>query len=311
MFSGGLLLLILLRLDFRQLWIALSQARGGWILVGAAAFGCSVLIGGIRWRIALIASEVVMPSTILFRAVLTGHFFNMILFGPAGGDVAKSTLYSRWYAYPMYRLLAASVVDRTFSVGGSVLFGLLTLGLILASPLLQEVPLTVNHSGFMTIFFLFLLVIIAVAAGKSRFWDFPFFVRFAVSLKETVKRISSQPWKVLSGCLLGLSGQILLSSLLAFCLFSVSETRLPWMDILWVFPLVSTLAALPFTVGGSGVRESVALLLLSRFDIPAVDVVAAGLLTLLLYLFWATIGASVVVWEERHYSIRSGLLPEC
>jgi len=48
------------------------------------------------------------------RAFFRGHFFFVVLFGAAAGDVAKSAVYARWYQFRMAEVLAAAPLDRFF-----------------------------------------------------------------------------------------------------------------------------------------------------------------------------------------------------
>jgi uncharacterized membrane protein YbhN (UPF0104 family) len=62
--------------------------------------------------------------------------------------------------------------------------------------------------------------------------------------------------------------------------------------------VISVVSALPISVGGLGVRDSAAFVLLGLCGIPGADALAAALLTAAVSLLWAFIGG-IVLWRER------------
>jgi hypothetical protein len=78
-----------------------------------------------RWHLALRLSEGAVNFAASLRLSLIGHFFYTILFGAAGGDTAKSLLYSRRYERPLPQILAASSLDRLLGLGGLISFAAL------------------------------------------------------------------------------------------------------------------------------------------------------------------------------------------
>jgi hypothetical protein len=56
---------------------------------------------------------------------------------------------------------------------------------------------------------------------------------------------------------------------------------------------------MPLTVGGAGLREGLGLVILGHFGVSAPEVVAAGLITLAVYLGWAACGGLIVLFESR------------
>ena len=54
-----------------------------------------------------------------------GHFFYVVLLGAAGGDLAKSAVYARYYRFGLPEVIAAAPLDRVFGLGGNVLLAVL------------------------------------------------------------------------------------------------------------------------------------------------------------------------------------------
>ncbi len=300
--SGGLLAIILSRLDLGSLAHSLAAVDGRAFMLTVTMFGCAIVATGLRWRIGLRLADVPLSLPVVARAMFGGHCFNMILLGPAGGDVAKSAAYSRWYDQPLHQLLASSIMDRSMAALASVLFIALTVALVLVS----DTPISpgalmpdLSLGGWS----LLALALALVSVGVTyRLRHLPFMQNMARSLRSTFRGAVRRPGSVIAGSLLGLGSQLLMSLAMAVALWSITAADVPWRDLLWTFPLITAVAALPTSFGGAGVREGVSILLLARYGIPAEDLVAAGFVYLAVQLVWAMLGAAFLAWEERRFT---------
>ena len=120
---------VLLSVIFRQIPLStlgqtLSHLRPGWALAAVAAYGISLLLGGLRSHIAYRLADRAVHITASCRAFLAGHFLFVILLGAAAGDVAKSAVYARWYQFRMAEVLAAAPLDRVLAFSGTTLLAL-------------------------------------------------------------------------------------------------------------------------------------------------------------------------------------------
>ena len=301
--SAGLLAVLITRLEPGELAAALGRLGVGEAALLFALFGLAIACTGWRWRIGLHLARVPLDGLPLARAVLGGHLLNMLLFGPVGGDLAKSAGWSRWYGIPVTDLLAACILDRTLAAWAAVAFGILTVLLVW----LGGIPVQANYGGSPDLGAWLLggaLLLLAVGGLLFRFRRLAFFRRLARSLRSTVQAARAKPWALVRGALLGLLAQVLMSLTMGLALWSVTGSSVDWLAVAWTFPVITAVAALPTSFGGAGVREAVAVVLLSRYGIPAADLVAAGLVYLLVQLAWALFGALVLAWEERRYLAR-------
>jgi uncharacterized membrane protein YbhN (UPF0104 family) len=88
--------------------------------------------------------------------------------------------------------------------------------------------------------------------------------------------------------------------------------------MLWTFPFIIAISALPISVGGLGTREGAAILLWSAYGVPKPDSIAASLLTLAVALSWAVAGGLLFVrsknkrraGDRRAVSKRDGGFPQ-
>lgn len=299
--SGGLLTILLTRLDLDAIRQSFADIHVSVMCLGLIMFGLFLLLGSLRWRIALRASSLDVPFSVLLRASVVGHVFNMVFFGPVGGDLAKSTAYARWHDYELPDVLATAVVDRSFSAIGALTLAALTLVAFFASPGSPSLALDSTGNEQPWLLPTGLLVALVLTLVGIRLRRRPFLSRLFGAFAEIARQLHRAPIKVVAGCLLGLGGQILVSYILLVCLLAITYPQTACAELVWAYPLIAAIAGLPFSIAGAGLREGVALVLLGGCGVAPEQVVAAGILVLAIYGLWAIVGTVVFTWEEyRH-----------
>jgi glycosyltransferase 2 family protein len=294
--SGGGLVFIIQRIQTKALAAKFSDVNWLWLSLAVLAFGLVFFPAASRWRLALQASG----SNVTFGGAscisLIGHFFYTILFGAAGGDTAKSLLYSRWHQVPVTTTLAASSLDRLLGFCGLIIFVVVACALAAFS------------GGFSNLGAISLrwplgwLAIALTLVSAGVFWlkrssnDSPQ-RHFLNVLKASSQRLLNSRARLLSGIVYGIAVQALLSSVLAFCLAAVAPEPIPWSKLAWTFPLISVVSALPVTFAGLGLRDGAAVMLFSLYGVSPTSAVAASLLAAAVNLIWAVIGATLL-WRQ-------------
>ena len=84
------LYLVLRGLDFRALLETLRTVRLGWMAVGAAAIALSLVVRAFRWHVVLHGVGSSIPFGRLVELYLIGSFFNAFLPSGLGGDVVRA-----------------------------------------------------------------------------------------------------------------------------------------------------------------------------------------------------------------------------
>jgi rSAM/selenodomain-associated transferase 2 len=297
--SAIALAIVFRKLNLSDLWEVLGNVHFGWLAVAVAVFAGSFVLAGTRWHLMLRLKACAVHFGVTLRLEFIGHFFNSVLFGPSGGDIAKSGLYCRWYGHPMPEVLAACALDRLLGFGGSVLFGIFGLAAALladALPDLTGVGITVR-SKWIWLGFGMVLFTVGGIALRRRIAGESFVTRTLDSMLAGLRALVSKPWLGAQGLLLGLAVQVGMAMVMALCLRAVSHQPLPWAKLAWTFPMISLVSAMPLTVSGSGFREGASLALLGLYGVPAADAVAAALLTFAMYTVWAGLWA-LLWWRE-------------
>ena len=291
------------RVDPGALAAAFRNLHRGWFLSSVALYGLIFLPGAWRWHLMLRLTGGAVHPAATARVALIGHFFYTILFGAAGGDVAKSVLYARWYGFALPRIVAAAPLDRLLGFCGLILFACAAFGLgALNGAFTSSETFVLAWPVGWTVAFLALTAFVFVALLRQRsdsIWQ-----RWFGAFTDGGRRLISSPRVAAQGLLCGCLVQVMMSGVLALNLQAVAGSPLPWGRLLWTLPVISAMSALPITVAGLGFREGAALALLGLYGVAAADAVTASLLTLLASLFWAGTGGILYWREDRLQSVR-------
>ena len=301
--------LVFRRMDRRALELALLQMRPAWFILSVGLCGAAFLLAAMRWHLALGLTRCAVHLGASVRLTLIGHYLVLVLFGGFPGDVAKSSLYARWYRLGFPEVFAASPLDRLLGLGGLVLFGACAFGFAAGSGGWADLPgLAWRWPPPWT-----WVVLAASALGmalllrwKPRGNSAP--LRLLGSIQAGASQLLRQPRLAGSGLAYGVVVQFFLSGVLAANVLAITGPDLPWAKMLWTFPVISLLGGLPVTVAGLGVREGSALLLLGLYNVSPADAVAASLLSLVANLFWGGVGGALF-WQEDRRQQRAAAKP--
>jgi len=298
--AAGALAYVFSKINLHELAQTLRSARASWLAASIAVYGLVLLPSSWRWHLALQSTRCAVHGWATLRMTLIGHLFYTLFFGVAGGDAAKSVMYSRWYHKSMPEVLAAAPLDRLLGLGGLILFMAASFGLAAANgafasfgPASLRTPM-----GWIA---LALILMAACWFALKRLNKESAAGRALRAFADGAGRLMKS-WRILTeGILCGVLVQAALALSLAFGLQAVSHGPVPWGRLAWTFPVISVASALPINIAGMGLREDAVLALLGLYGISAPDAVAASLLTFLARLFWAAVGAAALVHRQRHH----------
>ena len=287
------------KLHLPELAAVFRRMEIGWFLAAEIAFGFMLLAGAWRWHLVLRLTRVAVHPGATTRLYAIGHAISFFLLTPAVGDLAKCGIYSRWFRQPLPDVIAAAPLARFLGLAGMLLFIALAFALAATQGALSQIqafalPIPRRY-----------LVALPIAAGAGLWlvfrWRSPsnsIIARTYNSFASATRQLLVSPRLALHGLLLGLLVQAISCGLMVLCLRAVISVPCPWLEILWVFPVVAAMVALP-SFGGLGVREAAAVSLLPLYGIPAADAVAGSLLSLATNVTWVLIGSVILAREER------------
>jgi uncharacterized membrane protein YbhN (UPF0104 family) len=284
------------RIPAATLLETLRGMKVGWFIGSILLYGILFLPASWRWHLALRTTDCIVDAPTTIRFSLIGHFFYLLLFGGAGGDAAKAAVYARRYGLPMPKTLASVSLDRLMGSGALIVIAAIGFAITGAhGGFGGNKSFQISHSAW---WLLLLLPIAAVALVLlKRTHHENIFHRFAVAFMESGKRLITSPKMVLQGFVCSLLMQIAINAVLAMNLQAVSHTPLPWVRLVWAFPLITAISGLPITMAGIGARDGAAIALLGWCGIAEADAEAMSLLTLCVSALWGLIGG-LVLWRE-------------
>ncbi len=286
------------RIPARNLFETIRSMRLGWFIASMALYGLLFLPGSWRWQLALRVNDAVVSLPATLRFSIIGHFFYLVLFGGAGGDTAKAVAYANRYGLPLPKTLASVSLDRLMGSGALVVVAGIAFAIAGTHGAFSGTQtLSIQHSALWLL--LLLPVIIAGLVFLRRSHRDSMARRFVMAFVESGKRLLKAPKIILTGFVCSLLMQLAVNAVLAMNLQAVSHAPIPWLRLIWTFPLITTVSGLPITFAGIGARDGAAIALLGFCGIAAADAEAVSMLTLCVSVFWGLVGG-LVLWRETN-----------
>lgn len=249
---AALLLLLFWRTDFRAIVNTLSALTFGNWLLNLFWFFCGALIAAAKWKL-LLPDQ---PFSALLKLTFIGQYYAMLLPGQVAGEAVKA--YRLGKGRQDAEQIAASVmIDR---ITGFV--GLLAVALV---------GVSLNSTGVRQQVFIALVLAMAALLAFLFTFHLPWWARITEAMGNRgprAVRISGQlhrfliAWKsyaqspllMLASVLLGACFQ-LIAVWINYQIGRELGLQIAISDWCWIFAVVSIVTALPFTIGGLGLRE--------------------------------------------------------
>ncbi len=291
---------------------ALGNADQLWLFVGFAIYGFVEIVAGIRWQLLLRVQGIVLSWTRVFMLLLVGLFFNFFIPGGTGGDVVKIFYLLKETPGKRSAALLSVLVDRLIGLFGLILLA----GLLIAArwQWLTSSPLTEK----------WVWTALAILGG-SVVSIAPTFVLTGFGLVHKLPARMPGRDKIAELALAyNLYGRAWRPSLAALVLSIIAHlgyfavfycaarayqhdnVRIPTLgELCAILPIVNTIAAMPVSVGGLGVREGLFQIFLSNLHssegVPVSTKAVAVVISstgYFLTLIWGLIGG-VLYWFYR------------
>jgi uncharacterized protein (TIRG00374 family) len=168
-----------------RLWQGLTAVQLLPLIGSLILMGLSILLGVVRWLIALRAQGLQLAWSRAFRISLVAHFFNSFLLGSTGGDLAKAYYAARETAHQKAEAVTTVFVDRVIGLWTMLAFaGIMAL-------LNLELLKTHERLRFLVVIILAMLVAgtsfvwLAFGGGLSRAWG---------GAREWLRRLPKGQW---------------------------------------------------------------------------------------------------------------------
>ncbi len=278
----------------KVVWEALTKADWRWMILSVISAGLCEFFGVLRWQLFLKMLHVEVPLREVTRLFFIGAFFNQFLPGTTGGDVVRVIFLMRdhpehktagFLSVAIDRLLAVLVLviiglffawtrndwfARSDTIGNMMKWFTITL-FVLGAALVASFALTSRH---------------LVARLPRRF---PFHKQI-IKLSKLWQLCLENRQEALLGTLYTVPMLFTYFAAFSFAALAFS-TRVSFLDMTSIMPLVTAVSALPLSLNGIGPRE--ALLDNALTDLCGVPLGTGMIISIAgmtVYLLWALLG---------------------
>jgi len=293
-FSITVVVLLVVKYDWKLLWETFSTASSTWLLAAFLQAAVVHVVGVIRWK--LLCRGVSLFA--LLRLTYIARFYSTVLPGQLFGEAAKvaylgsSLKDDEKTGMAMEEVAASVVVDKI--VG---LIGLLMVGLFGGATRLDML----GHSFIWVLCaccFLLIAIIFLPASGvvetilSKTEARWPRLQKLCARLSyflRSWKLYLKTPWRLVASLLLGVIFQLV--NTLVFCWFGAAVSiDIPYADWCWINAVLSVALLLPISYAGLGVREVTMVGFLAMLGVSEPAALSCSLLFLCLQIFDAVVG---------------------
>ena len=285
-----------------QMWEALTHARPGWLFLGFICYGVVEILAAFRWNMLLRVQGVKLPLWRVGALFMLGIFFNTFMPGATGGDVLK-----------IYFLLK-ELPDKKKKAGGLLavlmdrLIGLMGLIVISAVIISFQYHWLASTSVSRHLTWVLLLILVSSLGGIG----FSFLISgFGLAHKLPAKmpmrdklidisvayNAYARAWPSSLTSLVASFGVHICSFSVYLCAARALNMSIAPLALLTVMPIILTLASMPVSVGGTGVREGLfATLLVPLCGVTSGVAITLSLTGFMLTAAWAALGGIIYLF---------------
>jgi hypothetical protein len=251
---------------------AAKLANVWWLAAGVLVFFLCTIVATARWKILLAVQDINMTWLRTWQLFMIGMFFNLFMLGSTGGDVVKMFLTMREARNNKAAALLSVFMDRVI--------GMLALIFLSVGFLYFRYDLLNHAEGSSTLLNLLLwlmaaalLIIVGMFAVSALGWVH--YLPQWTPLRGRIVEISAACHMYAKGWRLTIWAFLISFPLFGmffttfYCAARAFTDQLGIVDIFSVMPIVAVITAIPISVSGIGLRESLFVSLLAPFGVAA------------------------------------------
>ncbi len=256
----------------REMASALKLADWGWLGIGVGVFFLCTILATARWQILLMVQGIRLSRFRSWQLFMIGMFFNLFMLGSTGGDVVKMFLTMREATENKAAALLSVFMDRVigmlaliFLSVGFLYFRYDLLSHTEGSSALLNVLLWLLAAALATIVGMF------VASGLGWVHYLPKWTPLRGRIVEVSAacHLYAKSWRLTVWAFLISFPLFGLFFTTFYCAARAFTDLIGVVDMFSVMPIVAVITAIPISVSGIGVRESLFVSLLAPFGVSA------------------------------------------
>ena len=255
-----------------EMLAAAKLANVWWLGAGILVFFFCTIVATARWKILLAVQDINMTWLRTWQLFMIGMFFNLFMLGSTGGDVVKMFLTMREASNNKAAALLSVFMDRVI--------GMLALIFLSVAFLYFRYDLLNHAEGSSTLLNLLLwlmaaalLIIVGMFTFSALGWVH--YLPQWTPLRGRIVEISAACHMYAKGWRLTIWAFLISFPLFGmffttfYCASRAFTDQLGMVDIFSVMPIVAVITAIPISVSGIGLRESLFVSLLAPFGVTA------------------------------------------
>lgn len=255
-----------------EMLAAAMLANVWWLGAGILVFFFCTIVATARWKILLAVQDINMTWLRTWQLFMIGMFFNLFMLGSTGGDVVKMFLTMREASNNKAAALLSVFMDRVI--------GMLALIFLSVAFLYFRYDLLNHAEGSSTLLNLLLwlmaaalLIIVGMFTVSALGWVH--YLPQWTPLRGRIVEISAACHMYAKGWRLTIWAFLISFPLFGmffttfYCAARAFTDQLGIVDIFSVMPIVAVITAIPISVSGIGLRESLFVSLLAPFGVTA------------------------------------------
>jgi len=255
-----------------QMGEALGQANWSWLWLGVAVFFVCTILATVRWKVLLDVQGINMGWVRTWQLFMIGMFFNLFMLGSTGGDVVKMFLTMREARNNKAAALLSVFMDRVI---GMMALILISLGfLYFRYDLLSHSPAS---SALLTTLLWLLAAAVVVTVGMfvGSAFGWVHYLPQWTPLRGRIVEVSAachmyaKGWRQTIWAFLVSFPLFAMFFITFYCAARAFTDQLGLVDVFSVLPIVAVITAIPISVSGIGLRESLFVSLLAPFGVGA------------------------------------------
>lgn len=288
----GLLVYLFSKINIDDLWDKIKFANHGLIILAVSLYSIICVLAIIRWKILLLVHHVVLTNYRLMELFFIGLFFNNAMPGLTGGDIIKAYYTAKETEHHKPEAVTTVFIDRIVGIMGLLTLGLIALMFNLNNPKFRSIAI------FLFCIFLALMIFTPLFLNKTLMKKVPFLLHLIKKLPfaDTLNRIYHTFYKYKSHKRVIVYGIVLSMMLQGIFIVMVSimghaigmDVKLQYYFLF--IPIISTIAALPISVSGLGVNESLYVYCFGLVNASEESALAIALLARLVLIVWSIPG---------------------
>jgi uncharacterized protein (TIRG00374 family) len=230
-----------------------------WFGPALGAFGIVLLLQTQRWQFLLRAIGIRFAWNRTFRLTMIGMFFNFVLPGATGGDVAKIFYAMRETKSEKAAAFLSVVLDRVLGLLALAFVSAVVVAwkfqVLMSTPVAQGSLIMIGIILGGSVAVSLAAVVVATRHLENRLPERMPLRRGILDLAVAIRSYSGAPHALLAAFALSVAAHLLIFSVFYFS-SRAFLAGLAIADVFSVMPVINTVTALPISLQGVGVREN-------------------------------------------------------